>query len=93
MFTSVDAFNITVLDPQGGVLLDDVLDGSGNVPFAYMGGLQLRQGITEKFSINIFSEFTSAKGKMGSKLGKVKTKPSEFDISTVSLGLSLRIDF
>lgn len=93
MFTKVNAFNITVLNSQGTVLFDDVLDGSGNIPFAYMGGVQLRQGITEKFSINIFSEYTSAKGKMGSKLGKIRSKPSEFDISTISLGLSLRIDF
>ncbi|MDQ6482026.1 hypothetical protein [Dyadobacter sp. LHD-138] len=93
MFTKVNAFNITVFDPQGAVLFEDVLDGSGNIPFAYMGGVQLRQGITEKISVNLFTEYTSAKGKMGSKLGKIRIKPSEFDISTLSLGLSLRFDF
>jgi len=92
MFTKVEAFNITVLDAQGGEVLSDVLDANGNIPFAYLGGVQLRQGITKHISVNIFSEYTSAKGKMGSKLGKIRSKPSEFDISTLSLGLSLRFD-
>lgn len=92
MFTQVDAFSIVVRDSQGGILIDDVLDASGNIPFAYLGGLQLRQTLGSRISLGLFSDFSSAKGKMGSKFGKIKTKPTEFDISTISAGLSLRLD-
>jgi len=93
MFTKVNAFRIEVFDGQGNVLFEDVLDATGNVPFAYLGGVQLRQAITKKFSVNIFADYTSAKGKMGAKLGKVRTTPSEFDMATLNTGLSLKFEF
>jgi hypothetical protein len=92
MFTKVNAFTIEVLDAQGKVLLNDVLDASGNIPFAYLAGAQLRQVLTKNLSVSLFADYTSAKGEMGSKLGKIRTKASEFDIATLSTGLSLRVD-
>ena len=93
MFIKMNSFRIEVLDAQGGQLLDDVLDTNGNIPFAYLGGMQLRQIITKNISVNVFADYCSAKGKMGAKLGKIKTESSEFDVSTLNTGLSLRFDF
>jgi hypothetical protein len=93
MFTKLDAFRLEVLDKQGNVFVDDVIDTSSNIPFAYLVGAQLRQIITKNLSIGLSADYTSAKGEMGAKLGKIKVKASEFNIATLNTGLSLRVDF